>query len=73
MSGVLLEGFCPAAPCAGGRTLWLIIGAVTAISPVLLFAFSSVITGGHGGPRAEDDDDVELTNKRGGNPSEPTV
>jgi POT family proton-dependent oligopeptide transporter len=60
MSGVLLEEFCPAAPCDGGRLLWLIIGGVTAVSPVLLFACSSCITGGRDRRQAEDDD-VELT------------
>ena len=81
MSGVLLEDFCPAEPCEGGRILWLIIGLVTAISPVMLFACSSVITGGRqgrsgggggggdgDGRQAEEGDQVELTSKqaRGG-------
>jgi dipeptide/tripeptide permease len=64
MSGALLETFCPAEPfgCAGGRTLWLIVGLVTATSPVLLFACSRCIQppGGDTTSAAEDGDDVEL-------------
>lgn len=45
MSGQLLEAFCPAPPCAAGRTVWLVIGLVTASSPVLLLLCAPCIEG----------------------------
>ena len=45
MSGALLQSLCPAEPCEGGRLLWLIIGLVTASSPVLIFLCARCIEG----------------------------
>ncbi len=61
MSGALLQSYCPGPPCEGGRTLWLIIGLVTASSPVLLFACSRCIAGPDSTSRraaAEEGDEV---------------
>jgi len=36
-SGWMMDHYCPAAPCAGARTMWLIFACIALTSSVLLF------------------------------------
>merc|ERR1719502_1317692 len=48
MSGWLLETFCPATGPRHSELMWFLVGCMSILSPVLLYAFYDVIDGGAG-------------------------
>lgn len=63
LSGILLEKYCPIEGERHSKTMWLIIGLLTASSPILL-----TILWGYVSKRDDDDDDDEVDSV-GGSPS----